>query len=96
MSLTLQDVTKVASLARLDLSEAELQQYLGQLSAILEAVDKLEELDIANVPPTAHAVARQNVWREDEIVPPLPPAEVLFNAPQQADNQFLIQAVLEE
>lgn len=96
MSLTLSDVAKVAHLARLELSQAEMQQYQGQLSAILDAVARLEALDIAQVPPTAHAVAMQNVWRDDLAEPCLPLEDVLFNAPQQAANQFLIQAVLDE
>lgn len=96
MALTLAEVTKVASLARLELTDAELRQYQEQLSAILEAVDLLSELNLETVPPTAHAVAQQNVWRADEVVPSLPIDEVLFNAPAQAENQFLIQAVLDE
>lgn len=96
MSLTAQDVAKVANLARLELSADELQQYQGQLSAILEAMDELAEIDISQIPPTAHAVAQQNVWREDEVTECLPLDEVLCNAPQQAENQFLIQAVLDE
>ncbi len=96
MSLTADEVAKVANLARLELSAQELRQYQKQLSAILDAIEKIAELDISNVPPTAHAVAQHNVWREDEITPGLPVDEVLYNAPQQAQNQFLIQAVLDE
>jgi len=96
MSLTLEDVAKVASLARLELSEAELQQYQQQLSAILDAVEDLADLDISQVEPTAHAVSQANVWRDDVIMPCLSIDEALFNAPQQRDDQFLIQAVFEE
>lgn len=95
MSLSLADVTKVASLARLELTPAEMQQYQEQLSAILDAVDHLSELDLDQVPPTARAVAQQNIWRDDLVTPSLPIDEVLFNAPEQAENQFLIQAVLD-
>lgn len=95
MSLSLAEVTKVASLARLELTEAERQQYQEQLSAILDAVDHLSELELDQVSPTAHAVAQQNIWREDIVKPSLPIDEVLFNAPSQAENQFLIQAVLD-
>ncbi len=96
MSLTLDEVAKVANLARLELSMPELGQYQGQLSAILEAIEKIAGLDISAVPPTAHAVAQHNVWRDDVVSPSLPVDEVLFNAPQQAQSQFLIQAVLDE
>jgi len=96
MSLSLAEVMKVASLARLELTEAEMEQYQKQLSAILDAVDHLSELDLNQVPPTAHAVAQQNIWRDDNIRSSLPIDEVLFNAPEQKENQFLIQAVLDE
>ena len=96
MSLTLAEVTKVASLARLELTTAEMQQYQKQLSAILDAVNHLSELNLHQVPPTAHAVAQQNIWRDDEVIPSLPIDEVLFNAPEQTESQFLIQAVLDE
>ena len=96
MTLTQQEVAKVAHLARLDLTPAELTRYQAQLSAILEAVAMLDELDLTDVPPTAHAVPMQNILADDLIRPGLSLAEVLFNAPQQAENQFLIQAVLPE
>lgn len=96
MSLTLQDVEKIAHLARLELSEAQKKAYLGQLSAILDYAEMLNEVDISQTPPTASAVALQTVLREDVIEPALPLADILRNAPQQAQNQFLIQSVLEE
>ncbi|MCA9873545.1 MAG: Asp-tRNA(Asn)/Glu-tRNA(Gln) amidotransferase subunit GatC [Anaerolineales bacterium] len=96
MSLTLQDVEKIAHLARLELTPAEKAQYLEQLSAILEYAEMLNELDLDGIEPTAHAVAQQNILRADIAAPSLPIEDVLFNAPQQAQNQFLIQSVLEE
>lgn len=96
MSLTREDVKKIADLARLELSEAALEQYQGQLSAILDYADMLNELDLDDVTPTAHAVAQQNVLRQDEVRPSLSIEDVLFNAPQQAQNQFQIQAVLDD
>ncbi|RMG90547.1 MAG: Asp-tRNA(Asn)/Glu-tRNA(Gln) amidotransferase subunit GatC [Chloroflexi bacterium] len=96
MNLTLEDVTKIAHLARLALTEAELIQYQQQLSAVLDYAAMLNELDLDNIPPTTHAISRHNVMREDRVEPSLPLEDVLFNAPQQADNQFLIQSVLEE
>jgi aspartyl-tRNA(Asn)/glutamyl-tRNA(Gln) amidotransferase subunit C len=94
--LTLEDVEKIAHLARLELTVAEKLQYREQLSAVLDYATMLNEVDIENVPPSAHAVEQKNVMRNDVVEPSLPIDEVLFNAPQQAENQFLIQAVLDE
>jgi aspartyl-tRNA(Asn)/glutamyl-tRNA(Gln) amidotransferase subunit C len=94
--LTLEDVEKIAHLARLELTVAEKLLYREQLSAVLDYAAMLNELDIENVPPSAHAVEQKNVMRNDVVEPSLPIDEVLFNAPQQAENQFLIQAVLDE
>jgi aspartyl-tRNA(Asn)/glutamyl-tRNA(Gln) amidotransferase subunit C len=96
VSLTLQDVEKIATLARLELTAEEKVLYQGQLSAVLDYAARLNELDIANVPPTSSAVALVNVWRDDVVQPSLPLEDVLYNAPQQAQNQFAIQSVLEE
>jgi aspartyl-tRNA(Asn)/glutamyl-tRNA(Gln) amidotransferase subunit C len=96
MSLTPQDVEKIAHLARLELTHAEKAQYLEQLSAILDYAEMLNELDLDGIVPTAHAIAQQNVMREDVAAPGLTIDEVLFNAPKQAQNQFLIQSVLDE
>ncbi len=96
MALTLADVEKIAHLARLELTTEEKELYLKQLTAVLDYADMLNELDLTGISPTAHAIAQQNVLREDHIKPSLPIDETLFNAPQQAQNQFLIQSVLEE
>ena len=96
MALTIEDVKKVAHLARLQLTEEEVRQYQKQLSSVLDYVELLNELDLEDVPPTSHAVARRNVFREDAARPSLPPEDVLFNAPRQARDQFLIQAVLDD
>ncbi|MDX1687497.1 MAG: Asp-tRNA(Asn)/Glu-tRNA(Gln) amidotransferase subunit GatC [Candidatus Promineifilaceae bacterium] len=96
MALTIEDVKKVAHLARLQLTAAEVRQYQEQLSSVLDYVELLNELDLEDVPPTSHAVARRNVLREDEARPSLPVEDVLFNAPKKARDQFLIQAVLDD
>ncbi len=96
MSLTRSDVEKIAQLARLELTEDERALYQGQLSAILDYAARLNELDLDGVPPTAHAVTQQNVWREDVAAPGMAMEDVLLNAPKQADNQFVVQAVLDE
>ena len=96
MALTLADVEKIAHLARLELTAKEKQLYLEQLTAVLDYADMLNELGLTGISPTAHAIAQQNVLRQDIIKPSLPTDETLFNAPQQTQNQFLIQSVLEE
>lgn len=96
MTLTVQDVEKIASLARLQLSQEEKETYQQQLSAILEYAARLNQLDIDNVPPTTSAVPLQNVMREDIVEPSLPLEDVLLNAPEHFLNQFLIQAVFDD
>ena len=96
MSLTQNDVEKIAHLARLELTDAEKQQYQTQLSAILDYAERLNELNLEDVQPTAHAITRQNIMRDDIVEPSLPIEDTLFNAPQQKANQFQIQAVLDE
>jgi aspartyl-tRNA(Asn)/glutamyl-tRNA(Gln) amidotransferase subunit C len=96
MSLTSEAVAWVANLARLELTEAELARYQGQLSSILDYVALLDELDLTELPPTARPIPLVNIWRDDAIEPGLIIEDVLFNAPQQAENQFLIQTVIDE
>lgn len=96
MSLSQADVEKIAHLARLALSDADKTQYQEQLSAVLDYAAMLNELDLDGIEPTAHAISQQNVMRADEVRPSLPLEDVLFNAPDHDQNQFRIQAVLEE
>lgn len=96
MSLTLQDVEKIAHLARLELTADQLVAFQNQLSAVLDYAEMLNELDLDGIQPTAHAIARQNVVRPDVVEPGLSVEDVLYNAAATADNQFLIQSVLDE
>jgi aspartyl-tRNA(Asn)/glutamyl-tRNA(Gln) amidotransferase subunit C len=95
MSLTREDVAKIAHLARLALTDDELAHYGQQLSAILDYAARLEELDLTGIEPSAHG-ARRNVMRDDVVRPSLSIEDALFNAAAVADNQFLIQPVLDE
>ena len=95
MSLSRKDVEKIADLARLELSEAEKRLYQEQLSAILAYAERLNELDIQDVPPTASAVPLTNVMREDEVRPSLVLEDTLFNAPEADQDQFKIQPVFD-
>ncbi|NCF68970.1 MAG: Asp-tRNA(Asn)/Glu-tRNA(Gln) amidotransferase subunit GatC [Chloroflexi bacterium] len=96
MSLTKQEVEKIAHLARLALTEQQKAEYQRQLSAVLDYADMLDELDLSDIKPTAHAVARENVMRDDVIVPGLVLEDVLFNSARHAQDQFQIQSVLED
>lgn len=95
MKLSREEVKHLALLARLGLSEAELERFGEQLSNILDNFEILQEVDTANVPPTSHSIALENVLREDEAIPSLPVEEVLSNAPESEENQFKVRAVLE-
>jgi aspartyl-tRNA(Asn)/glutamyl-tRNA(Gln) amidotransferase subunit C len=90
VAITREQVLHVASLAHLDLTEEEIERFVGQLSAILEAVSKVSELDLADVPPTSHPLDLVNVWRDDEPRPSLSPDEVFANAPDREDEFFKV------
>ena len=89
------DVKYVAHLARLELSPEEEQQFGEQLGHVLGYVEKLKELDVTQVEPTAHALPRENVTRADETRPSLPPAAALRNAPAQAGGLFVVPKIVE-
>jgi aspartyl-tRNA(Asn)/glutamyl-tRNA(Gln) amidotransferase subunit C len=82
------EVLHVARLARLELSEDEVARLQEQLSDILEAVSKVAELDLADVPPTAHPLEIANAWGEDVPRPCLPLDDVFANAPDREDDYF--------
>jgi aspartyl-tRNA(Asn)/glutamyl-tRNA(Gln) amidotransferase subunit C len=96
MSLSLDDVRKVAKLARLELSADDLVRMQAQLSAILDYVAQLKELDTSNVRELAHPLDDvQNVFRPDEAIPSLSPDAALQNAPNRVDNYFGVPAVFD-
>jgi len=88
MAITREEVLHVARLARLELTEDEVERFAEQLSVILEAVSKVSELDLSDVPPTSHPLAVSNAWAEDEPRPCLPLDEVFANAPDRDDDFF--------
>jgi aspartyl-tRNA(Asn)/glutamyl-tRNA(Gln) amidotransferase subunit C len=90
MAITREQVLHVANLAHLDLTEEEVDRFREQLSAILEAVSKVSELDLADVPPTSHPLDLVNVWRDDEPRPSLSPDDVFANAPDREDEFFKV------
>ncbi len=89
------DIQYVAHLARLALTPEEATKFGAQLGQILEYVKKLQELDVSQVEPTAHAVPLVNVLRPDEVRPSLPPAQALRNAPAQANGLFVVPKIVE-
>ena len=95
MRLSRQDVLHIALLARLGLTETEVERLREQLSNILENFEVLQQIDTSDIPPTAHSIALQNVMRDDEVASSFPPAEILANAPRKDDNFFRVKAVLE-
>lgn len=90
MAITRDEVLHVAKLARLELTEAELERLTGELGAILDAVSKVSELDLSDVPPTSHPLELVNGWREDEPHEPLPLDDVFANAPARAGDLFRV------
>src|ERR1700735_3018436 len=95
MSLTLDDVRKVAKLGRLELSDADIAVMQQQLSAILDYVAQLDELDTSGVEPLAHPLPIENVFRPDEPVPSLSVDAALQNAPSRVGDYFGVPAVFD-
>ncbi len=94
MILTREQVEHVAELAKLGLTEEQIETYRRQLSAILEYAAILERLDTDAIPPTATVLPLCNVMREDEPEPSLQQAEALANAPSARENHFQVKAIL--
>jgi aspartyl-tRNA(Asn)/glutamyl-tRNA(Gln) amidotransferase subunit C len=94
-SLTLEQVHKIAHLARLELTEAELAVLAPQLGAIVEYMAQLQKAPTDGVEPLAHALPVQNVFRDDEPAPSLPVDEALANAPARRGPFYAVPAVLE-
>lgn len=96
MELSREEVRNIAELAKLELTEEEVTLYAGQLSNILGYFQRLQELDTSHIPPTASVLPLKNVLRPDIPAQPLPPEQVIANAPDAEDNQFRVSAVLDE
>ncbi|MFD0673903.1 Asp-tRNA(Asn)/Glu-tRNA(Gln) amidotransferase subunit GatC [Cohnella sp. GCM10027633] len=95
MSISIKDVEHVANLARLELSDADKEQFAGQLNAILKYAEKLNELNTDGVEPTSHVLPLANVMREDAVKPSLPIDKAMLNAPEEEEGHFKVPAVLE-
>jgi aspartyl-tRNA(Asn)/glutamyl-tRNA(Gln) amidotransferase subunit C len=90
MAITHEEVLHVAKLARLELTDEEVSRLTEQLGAILEAVSKVSELDLSDVPPTSHPLELVNAWGEDEPRPSLNLDEVFANAPVREGDLFKV------
>jgi aspartyl-tRNA(Asn)/glutamyl-tRNA(Gln) amidotransferase subunit C len=95
MALTADEVRWVAHLARLELTEAELQTMTRHLSAIIDYVSQLRQVDTEGVEPLAHPLPLHNIFRDDEPAPSLPLDAALANAPDRRGNFYAVPAVLD-
>jgi aspartyl-tRNA(Asn)/glutamyl-tRNA(Gln) amidotransferase subunit C len=94
--LSLAKVEHVANLAQLTLNDQEKELFAEQLSSILEHAQRLQELNTDDIPPTATVLPLENVMREDEVQPSLPPEDVLANAPATEQGFFRVPVILED
>jgi aspartyl-tRNA(Asn)/glutamyl-tRNA(Gln) amidotransferase subunit C len=95
MALTREEVEHIARLARLGVSESDIEKFREQLSVILEHFDRLQQLDTDQVEPTLHTLTIHNVMSEDSVQPSAPVEKVLANAPQVEGDLIRVRAVLE-
>ena len=89
------DIKYVANLARMRLTDKEIERFSKQLKDVLKYIDKLKELDIANIQPTSHVLGLKNIFREDVVKSSLNSEEVLKNAPERKGNFFKVPKVIE-
>ena len=94
MPITLAEVKHVAALAKLSFTEEELAKIAKELDAIVGYVEQLKELNVDDVPPTAHVLDLHNVFRDDKVEPWLTNAEALQNAPAQKKGYFSVPKVI--
>jgi aspartyl-tRNA(Asn)/glutamyl-tRNA(Gln) amidotransferase subunit C len=96
MAISREEVSHVARLARLELTEEELELFREQLSAVLERAERIQALDLDDVPETVRPVELTNVWREDTVAPFLDTASVLAAAPLVEESRFRVPQILED
>lgn len=96
MALTPDDVARLADLARIDLTDAELARLAPQLDVILESVARVQEVATPDVPPTSHALPLTNVFRDDVVRPSQSVEQALANAPAAEDGRFRVPRILGE
>ena len=94
MKITPKEISNVPTLARLNMSEEEVEAMARQLDEILTYVAKLNELDTEDIKPTTHAISIVNAFREDEVKPSLPKDKALANGPRQNGESFVVPRVI--
>jgi len=95
MALTIEEVKKIAYLARMHLTSEEEERYAGQLSAILDYAQRLQEVDTSHIPPTASVLPLNAPLRADEVRPSTPRDLILSNAPSEEEGMFRVPPVLD-
>ena len=95
MKIERREVEHVAALARLRLSEEEIDKFTGQLDGILTYFEMLNTLDTSDVEPTAHVIEITNAFRDDEARDSYPPDEILENAPEREDQYFKVPRIVD-
>lgn len=95
-ALSRDDVAHLARLARLRLTDDEIDHYAGQLDAVLEAVSRVSEVATADVPATSHPIPLENVYRDDIATPSLPREALQAGAPSWEDDRFRVPRILDE
>jgi aspartyl-tRNA(Asn)/glutamyl-tRNA(Gln) amidotransferase subunit C len=96
LPLSRDQVKHIATLARVGLSEADIDRFGEQLSVILDYFERLSAVDTNGVPPTAHTLSLHNVWRDDEATPSTGKDEILANAPLREGDHFRVSVILDE
>lgn len=96
MPLSREQVEHVAHLARVGITEEEVETFSHQLSDVLDYFERLREVNTDGVPPTSHTLPLHNVMREDEPAPPFSVKDMLANAPDKEDDRIRVRAILEE
>jgi aspartyl-tRNA(Asn)/glutamyl-tRNA(Gln) amidotransferase subunit C len=96
MKLSREEVLHIAALAKVGVTDADVEKFQEQLSNILENFEALQKLDTSGVPPTSQSIVLQNVIMADEVRPSLTAEEVLANAPQREEDFFKVKIVLED
>jgi aspartyl-tRNA(Asn)/glutamyl-tRNA(Gln) amidotransferase subunit C len=91
-----EEVANLARLARIEMSDAELDHLSGEMQVILGAVARVQEVASADVPPTSHPIPVNNVVRDDVVTPSLLPADALSGAPASAEQRFKVPQILGE
>ena len=94
--LTIDQVGRVAFLARLELSETETLRLTTELNGILGQFERLQELNTNGISPTSHSLPLQNVFRDDEIRPSLSREAATANAPEKRDGNFIVPQIMED